>query len=185
MRKNFGAKAWLYPQPVLMIATYGDDGLPDVMNAAWGGMSDYEQISICLSKEHKTVQNILKTKCFTVSPADEANVAACDYAGIVSANKEPNKFAKAGFTEHKSAFVDAPVIDQLKMCFECKMISYDDETGILVGKIVNVNADEDILTGGKIDVKKLRPITFDAVNNKYIALGEIVGNAFSDGLKLK
>jgi len=185
MRKNFGAKAWLYPQPVLMIATYDENGLPDVMNAAWGGMSDYAQISICLSKEHKTVKNIFKTKCFTVSPADEANVVSCDYAGIVSANSVPDKFKKAGFTAHKAEFVNAPVVDQLKMCFECKMLSYNDETGILVGEIVNINADESVLTDGKIDVKKLHPITFDAVNNKYIALGDVVGNAFSSGLKLK
>lgn len=185
MRKNFGAKAWLYPQPVLMIATYDENGNPDVMNAAWGGMSDYTQLSICLSEDHKTTQNILKNKCFTVSMADEEHVAACDYVGVVSANKEPNKFEKAGFHASKSEFVNAPVIEELKMCFECKMISYNKDTGILVGEIVNVNADESVLTNGKIDPKKLRPITFDAVNNKYIALGEVVGNAFSDGLKLK
>ena len=185
MRKNFGAKAWLYPQPVLMIATYDENGNPDVMNAAWGGMSDYTQLSICLSEDHKTTQNILKNKCFTVSMADEEHIVACDYVGVVSANKEPNKFEKAGFHASKSEFVNAPVIEELKMCFECKMISYNKDTGILVGEIVNVNADESVLTNGKIDPKKLCPITFDAVNNKYIALGEVVGNAFSDGLKLK
>lgn len=185
MRKDFGAKPWIYPQPVLMIGTYDEAGNPNVMNAAWGGVSDYKQLSVCLEHEHKTVRNILATGCFTVSMADEAHVVACDYVGVESGNKEPNKFAKAGFTASKAQHVNAPVINELKMCFECKMQSYDAETGILVGEIVNVNADESVLTDGKIDPKKLRPITFDAVNGKYIGLGEVVGNAFKDGLALK
>ena len=78
MRKNFGAKPYTYPQPVLIIASYDENGTPDAMNAAWGGISDDTQISMCLSAGHKTVKNILKRKAFTVSMADAANVAACD-----------------------------------------------------------------------------------------------------------
>ncbi len=39
MRKNFGAKAILYPMPVLIIGSYDENGTPDAMNAAWGGIS--------------------------------------------------------------------------------------------------------------------------------------------------
>ena len=171
--------------PVLIIATYDENGNPDAMNAAWGGIHDTNQIGICIDPSHKTAKNLLLKKAFTVSMADVAHVAACDYVGIVSANKEPDKFAKAGFTATKSEFVDAPVINELSMCIECEMVSYDTSTGCMVGNIININADDSVLTDGKIDVSKLRPITYDSVHHKYITLGEVVGNAFSDGKKLQ
>ena len=186
MRKNFGAKPYTYPQPVLIIAAYDENGTPDAMNAAWGGISDDTQISMCLSAGHKTVKNIQARKAFTVSMADAAHVVACDYVGIVSENKVPDKFEKAGFHATKSEFVDAPLIDELPMTLECTLVSYDPETCRLVGEIVNVSADERILDeNGKIDPAKLEPITFDPVNNAYLKLGEKVGNAFKDGMQLK
>lgn len=186
MRKNFGAKPWTYPQPVFIIATYGEDGTPDAMNAAWGGISDDTQISMCLSAGHKTVANILARGAFTVSMADAAHVAECDYVGIESAYKVPDKLAGAGFHTEKAEYVDAPVILELPMAVECRLISYDKETCRLVGEIVNVSADEKILDeNGKIDPAKLEPIVFDPVNNAYLKLGEKVGNAFQDGMKLK
>ena len=186
MRKNFGAKPWTYPQPVFIIATYGEDGTPDAMNAAWGGISDDTQISMCLSPEHKTVENILARGAFTVSMADAAHVAECDYVGIESANRVPDKVEKAGFHTEKAEFVDAPVIVELAMAVECKLVSYDKESCRLVGEIVNVSADEKILDeNGKIDPAKLEPIVFDPVNHVYLKLGEKAGNAFKDGMKLK
>ena len=186
MRKNFGAKPYTYPQPVLIIASYDENGTPDAMNAAWGGISDDTQISMCLSAGHKTVKNILKRKAFTVSMADAAHVAACDYVGIVSANAVPDKLEKAGFHTTRSEFVDAPLIDELPMTLECRLVSYDEESCRMVGEIVNVSAEESVLDeNGKIDPGKLQPITFDPVNNAYLKLGEKVGNAFRDGLALK
>lgn len=186
MRKNFGAKPYTYPQPVFIIGTYGEDGTPDAMNAAWGGISETTEISICLSPEHKTVKNLLLRGAFTVSMADTAHVVECDYVGIVSANDVPDKLERAGFHTTKSEFVDAPIINELPMTLECKLISYDEESCRLVGEIVNVSADESILDdNGKIDPYKLEPIVFDPVNNAYMKLGEKVGNAFRDGLKLK
>ena len=128
MRKNFGAKPYTYPQPVLIIASYDENGTPDAMNAAWGGISDDTQISMCLSAGHKTVKNILKRKAFTVSMADAAHVAACDYVGIVSANDVPDKLEKAGFHTTRSEFVDAPLIDELPMTLECRLVTYDEES---------------------------------------------------------
>ena len=115
MRKNFGAKAWTYPQPVFIIASYDDNGVADAMNAAWGGISEEAQLSMCLSAGHKTVKNILARGAFTVSMADAAHVAECDYVGIVSANDVPNKLEKAGLHTTKSQLVDAPLIDELPM----------------------------------------------------------------------
>ena len=186
MRKNFGAKAWTYPQPVFIIATYDENGNPDAMNAAWGGIDYDDRINLCLSAGHKTVANILANNAFTVSMADVDHYIACDYVGCVSANRVPDKFARAGFHATRSEFVNAPLIDELPMAVECTLISYDPETFHLVGKIINVCADERILDDeGRIDPARLRPVTFDPVNNAYLAIGEKVGNAFSDGLTLK
>ncbi len=186
MRKNFGAKPMCYPMPVYIIGTYGADGTPNAMNAAWGGISEDTEVSICISADHKTTENILLRKAFTVSMATAKYMAACDYVGIVSGNKEPDKFAKAGFHATKSAFVDAPLIDELPMAVECSLISYDPESCRLVGQIVNVCADESVLgENGKVDPKKLQPITYDPMNHEYLVLGEKVGNAFRDGLALK
>ena len=185
MRKNFGKKSWLYPMPVLIVAAYDEAGVPNAMNAAWGGIFSDEMIAICLSEGHKTTKNIIATKAFTVSIATAEQVVACDYVGIVSGNKEPDKFAKAGFHALPSEFVNAPVIKELPMTLECELVSYDEESNHLVGNIINVSADESILTDGKIDIRKLRPITYDTVNHDYLELGTKVGNAFADGKKLK
>lgn len=181
-RVNFGAKPEMYPMPVLIIGTYDENGTPNAMNAAWGIITDMNEISISMS-QHKTTENLAKTGAFTVSMATEDTVVACDYVGVESAAKVPDKFTKAGFHATKSSFVNAPLIDELPMALECKVKSF--ENGILVGEIVNVNADESVLTDGKIDPKKLKPITYDPVNNAYFGLGEKIGNAFKDGLKLK
>lgn len=186
MRKNFGTKPAMYPMPVLMIATYNEDGTANVMNAAWGGISEENEISICVDNSHRTAKNVVAKGAFTVSMATADYVAACDYVGIVSGNKEPNKVEKAGFHTTKSAFVDAPLIDELPMALECKLISYDEETCRLVGEIVNVCAEECVLNEqGNVDPAKLRPITYDPMNKAYLVLGEKVGNAFSDGAALK
>jgi len=175
-----------YPMPVYIIGTYGQDGTPNAMNAAWGGISEETEISICISEDHKTTENILARKAFTVSMATAKYMKARDYVGIVSGTKVPDKFAKAGFHATHSQFVDAPLIDELPMAMECKLVSYDPESCRLVGEIVNVSADESILgENGKVDPAKLRPITFDPMNNAYLVLGEKVGNAFKDGMQVK
>lgn len=185
MRKNFGAKAVCYPQPVFIIAAYDENGKANAMNAAWGGISEEKEISICISEDHKTTANIIASGAFTVSMADAAHVVACDYVGIASGNDVPDKMERAGFTTTRAEHVNAPLIDQLPMALECRLISYDIESCRLVGEIVNVCADELVLTDGKIDPVKLDPITFDPVHNTYLALGRKVGEAFSDGLELQ
>lgn len=185
MRRSFGAKSWLYPMPVLIVAAYDKDGKANAMNAAWGGIFTDDHIGICLSEGHKTTKNILATKAFTVSMATVEQLTSCDYVGIVSGNNEPDKFAKAGFTAIRSELVNAPLIEQLPFTLECEMVSYDEESNHLVGRILNVSADERILTDGKVDYRKLRPITYDPINHHYIELGEVVGKAFADGKELK
>ncbi len=185
MRKNFGTKPWVYPLPVLIIGSYDENGKPDAMNAAWGGIYESDQVILCLSAGHKTTKNIKARGAFTVSFADKAHTAACDYVGLVSANNTPDKLEKAGFHTEKSEFVDAPIISELPMTLECRLVKIG-EDGHIIGEIVNVSADESVLgENGLPDVTKLQPISFDPVNNAYLVLGEKVGNAFSDGNSLK
>lgn len=183
-RKNFGAKPYSSPQPVWILATYDENGMPNAMNAAWGGISEENQVSICLSPGHRTCKNFAKTGAFTVSMADADHVAACDYVGIVSGDKASDKFARAGFTATRSELVNAPIINELAVCMECRVIEYDKETCILKGEIVNVSVDEAALTDGKVDLAKVRPIAFDPFNNEYNLVGEVVGKAWGAGRAL-
>ena len=185
MRKNFGAKPFSYPQPVLIIGSYDEEGTPDAMNAAWGGVSDYEEFVLCLSSGHKTVKNILAKKALTISMGVESRAAACDYVGLVSANDDKDKFAKAGFHALKSEYVDAPLIAELPLALECTLKSYDPETGLLFARLVNVSADESVLDGeGALDLQRLRPLSFDPFGNAYLSVGTKICDAFKEGKKL-
>lgn len=182
MRKSFGARPYLVPMPVLIIGTYDEKGMPNAMNAAWGCVTDYKEITISLAP-HKTTDNILLNKDFTVSMATETMVTACDYVGIDSQKEVADKFEKAGFHAVKSEYVNAPLIAELPMALECRMKRYEDE--ILTAEIINVSADESILTDEKIDVLKLKPIIYDPTTSTYVGLGNRAGEAFKDGLKLR
>ena len=184
MSKDFVAKSWLYRIPVLSMSTYDERGHPHALNAAWGGMFTDETIGLCLSAEHKTTKNILATRAFTVSMATVETIEACDYVGIVSGNRVTDKFARAGFHATRSAHVNAPLIDELPMALECELLSYDPESCHLTGRIVNISADERILTEGRIDPARLRPVTYDPVRLEYRELGATVARAFSCGKRL-
>lgn len=182
MRKNLGAKPCLYPQPVLIIGTYNEDGVPNAMNAAWGGICGANKIIIDLSS-HKTTDNILRNKEFTVSIADKEHMIAADYVGLVSANNVPDKLEKAGFHTVKSGFVNAPIIEELPIALECRLIEAT-EHGI-VGEIINASVDERVINeDGSLNTEKLEAISFDTMNAAYLLVGGKVGNAFSDGKKL-
>ena len=185
MRKDMGRRPLIYPQPVLIIGTYNDDGTPNAMNAAWGAVGDDHQVFLCLSADHATTRNILKRKAFTVQIADEKNMVASDYVGIVSGTKDPDKFRKSGLHADRSEHVDAPVLTDYAISIECELDSYEPEHCHLFGNIIHTSVDESVLTDGKIDTAKLRPLTFDIDRAKYVALGPIAGNAFREGQTLK
>ena len=185
MRKNFGAKTWLYPMPVLIIGTYDENGNANLMNAAWGGIHDDNQLAVCIDISHKTAANLKKSRAFTVSIGDAAHVVECDYVGIVSGNKEPDKCRKINFHPERSGFVNAPVFAELPMTLECELLTFDEKTGCTTGKIVNISADESILDdNGKISLEKFEPITYNPVDHTYMKLGAVCGKAFSDGKKV-
>lgn len=172
--------------PVLIVAAYDENGVPNAMNAAWGGITEEAEITICLSPEHKTTKNIEKSTAFTVSMATADYVKECDYLGVVSGNDVSDKLSRIGLHTTRSELVNAPIIDELPMTLECKLVSYDEDSCRLIGEVINVSADESVLNEkGKVDPEKLKPITYDSMNHTYLVLGEKVGNAFSDGLSLK
>ena len=171
------------PEGVFIIGSYDENGVPNAMNAAWGIQSDYGEITLFLAK-HKTTDNIKKTKAFTVAMETKDTVVISDYFGVETGNRV-NKIEKAGCHVHKSAHVNAPIIEEYPLTLECEMKSWDDETGILVGKIVSEQADESILTDGRVDLDKMQPIMFDIATSSYRTIGPVVGKAFHDGLALK
>ena len=187
MRKDLGPQTWVFPMPVLIIGSYDENDNPNAMNAAWGGIYDYNQIMICLSK-HQTTENIKKNKAFTVSFATVETVTASDYVGIVSQKNEPNKIAKSGLNPVKANKVNAPIFTNYPVTLECEVadiINEGEGGGNIIGNIVNVSVDESALTNDKLDFKKLHFIAFDPSSAKYISLGEEVAQAFKEGLKLK
>ena len=188
MRKNLGAKPYVYPQPVLIVASYGEDGSADAMNVAYGGIVNSNRIQINIGVRHKTSDNIKAKGAFTVGIADEKNLVAADYVGIVSGHDEPEKIEKSGFHLTKSEYVDAPVIEELPVSLECKVeeINQYDATLRIVAEIVNVSADEAVLDAeGNIDPDKLHAISYDPANHTYLRSGGKAGYAFSDGNQLK
>lgn len=185
MKKDLGVKPYLFPMPVLIIGTYNEDGSADAMNAAWGTLCEMNIVALYLSEGHKTVSNIRARKAFTVAIADEANMIPADYVGLVSAHTEKQKIEKSGFTVTKSKRVDAPVINELPLTLECKLDYIDEKSGAIYGEIVNIIAEEGILTDGNVDLNKLNPISYDPASRCYFRMGGKVGTAFHDGAALK
>ncbi len=186
--KEFKPKAWLLPQPVLIIGTYEADGTPNAMNAAWGGQWDGEEIMISLGS-HATTENLNRCGEFTVAFATADTLAAADYVGIVSARNHPDKITKTGWSSTKAPHVNAPVFNCFPMTLECRVKEklYESSTGYyLIATIENILCDESYLAAdGRPDVEKMKLITFDPIHLGYIELGRRVGNAFSDGKALK
>ncbi len=187
MRKKLNITEGIFPMPVLMVATYNEDGSVNVMNAAWGTMQERGNVALNLTETHKTVKNIKERGAFTVSIADAAHVVEADYFGVESGNKVLDKFENSGLTASKAETVDAPVINEFPLCLECEFIEYQDGTygcGV-IGKVVNATADESVMAGDKIDMSLVNAIAFDPYTHGYYKVGERVGEAFKDGLQLK
>ena len=185
MKKDLKTTPALFPMPVILIVTYNEDGSVDVMNAAWGCAFDYSQLYLNLDPGHKTFKNIERTKCFSVSLGDADHIIESDYFGMVSANKVKDKFAKSGLHASKGEKVNAPVIDEFSIVMECEAVEIDKERGI-IGEIKRLAVEEKYLdANGKVDVEKLNIISYDPFNHGYYVVNKKVGQAFSDGKKIK
>ncbi len=187
MKQEIKTKSAIFPMPVLLIATFNDDGTVNVMNAAWGTMLDRDVVALNLDASHKTVENIRKRKGLVVHLADAKHVAEADYFGIVSGNQVSDKLSQTGMSYAKSELVDAPIINELPVALECEFIEFqDDETGIgLIAKVLRTSVEEAFLKDGKADIDALQIIAFDPFTHGYYQVGKRIGEAFKDGLKLK
>ncbi len=187
MKKSIKMTEAIFPMPVLMIATYNEDDSVDVMNAAWGTMLERDLVLLNLSDSHKTVKNIKSRKAFTISIADAKHVKEADYFGVVSGNSDFRKFEKSGLTAYKSTVVDAPVINEFPICIECEYLTSqsDDYSYGIIGKVVNVSVEENVMTDNKVDINKLDAIAFDPYTHGYYKVSDRVGNAFKDGFEIK
>lgn len=185
MRKELPIVPGLFPMPVILIATYNEDGSIDVMNAAWGCAYDYKQLKLNISEEHKTTKNIRRTGCFTVTVADASHIKEADYVGMVSGNKVKDKFKRTGLKAHKSDIIDAPILDDFAICMECKAAEINPEDYGVIADIIRLTVDDKYIDeNGKVDVSKLNIIAYDPFNHGYYVVKEKVGQAFSDGKKL-
>lgn len=187
MRKTLKLTEGIFPMPVLMIATYNEDGSVNVMNAAWGTMQERGNVALNLTETHKTVKNIKKRKAFTVSIADAAHVIEADYFGVVSGNQETKKFENSGMTAAKSDVIDAPIINEFPICMECEFIEFQENTygcGV-IGKVIRITADESVMNGDTIDMSLVNAIAFDPYTHGYYKVTERVGDAFKDGFQIK
>jgi len=187
MKKDLGVIPAVYPMPVLMVAAYDENGKVNVMNAAWGQICDEDKIILFLGEDRKTLANMKVSKAFTVALADEAHVEVADYFGIVSGNRVEDKFERTGYHAYKSDKVNAPVIEEFPLCMECELLEIVETEHVfgIVGKIVNVKANEEVLDEkGKVDVTKLHALMFDQFRNGYYATGEKVAQAWNAGVAL-
>lgn len=187
MKKDLGVQPYLFPMPVLMIATYNEDGSVDVMNMAWGGICAENMVALNLGEDHKTVANLKNTQAFTLSIADAAHIKESDFFGIASGNKMKDKFERTKMTAVKSSRVNAPIVDEYPVTLECKVVEMQNQPyGLRVlGEIVNVLADESVLDDkGKVDAGKLNAFVFDQFRNGYYKVGEQIGKAWNAGASL-
>lgn len=187
MKKEIKNKQAIFPMPVLLIATFNEDGTVDVMNAAWGTMFEFDEVLLNLSSSHKTVENIKARKGLVVHLADAKHAVEADYFGMVSANNVKDKFAKSGMTYIKSEVVDAPIINEFPVAFECEFERFneaEDEYGV-IAKVKRVLVDEELLKDGKVDIDKLEALAFDPFTNGYYKVGNRIADAFKVGLKIK
>ena len=187
MKKNLGVIPAVYPMPVLMVAAYDANEKVNVMNVAWGQICDMDKVILFIGEGKKTWLNIKESKAFTVALADETHVAEADFFGIASGNKMNDKFERTGYHAVKSDRVNAPIIEEFPVVMECELLEFLDTEHVsgIVGKIVNVKAEESVLSeNGKIDPKKLHALMFDQFQNGYYCTGEQIATACNAGAGL-
>jgi flavin reductase (DIM6/NTAB) family NADH-FMN oxidoreductase RutF len=179
----------LHPNPVMLIGTYGADGKPNLMNAAWGGIccSEPPCVAVSLREATLTYGNIIHSRAFTVGIPSRKHLEAADYVGIVS-GRDHDKFSDTGLTPVKSEIVNAPFAAELPYSLECRLVQHH-KLGlhtIFIGEIAGILADEEILgEKGFPDIEKTQAMLYGGYGNKcYYAVGEKLGNAFSVGKAL-
>ena len=190
MQLSLPPKTILLPSPVLVIGTYGSDGRPNMMNAAWGGIVSSKPpcISVSLREATLSFHNIKQTEAFTVNIPSEKYFKEADFVGMVS-GKEYDKFKMTGLTPEKSKLVNAPIVKEFPYTLECKLvkeINLGSHT-MFIGEIVGMVADSEILNSKQLpDIEKVRPMMWGSFGSiAYYNIGDKLGDSFSVGNELK
>jgi flavin reductase (DIM6/NTAB) family NADH-FMN oxidoreductase RutF len=180
----------LLPSPVLIIGTYGPDGRPNIMNAAWGGIASSKPpcVSVSLREATLTYHNIKQNEAFTVNIPSEKYLKEADFVGMVS-GREYDKFKETRLTPEKSKLVNAPIVKEFPYSLECKLVKQVD-LGLhtmFIGEIIGMAADSEVLNPNQIpDIEKVRPMLWGSFGSMaYYSIGEKLGNAFSAGKELQ
>ena len=187
MKKDLGVLQAVYPMPVLMVAAYDEKEKVNVMNVAWGQICDDDKIILFIGEGKKTWLNIKASRAFTVALADKDHMDVADFFGIASGNKIDDKFERTGYHAVKSDKVHAPIIEEFPLVMECELLDILDTAYVsgIVGKIVNVKAEEAVLTEkGEVDPARLNALIFDTFRSDYYVTGEKVGEAWNAGIAL-
>ena len=184
MKKEIKGNMLFAPLPVIMLGTFDENGVPNVMNAAWGGQVDTNVIVVSLS-QHKTTDNLRKCPELTIAFATEDSAVVSDYFGIESGRKV-NKVEKAEVSWTKSEKVNAPIFDCYPLTLEARVQRIDEEDGYWFFEVVGMVADEGVLDEkGKVDYSKCRFISFDSSHNSYRTVAEETAKAFHSGLTIR
>jgi flavin reductase (DIM6/NTAB) family NADH-FMN oxidoreductase RutF len=188
MKKSLGANTIVPTTPVWVVGTYDEEGKPNVMTAAWGGVccSKPPCIYVSLRKATYTYHNIVDRKAFTVSIPSETFTKEADYFGI-SSGKTVDKFSATGLTSVKSDLVDAPYVKEFPLVIECKLLKVV-EIGLhteFIGEIVDVKVDSNVLNEKNFpDIEKVKPIVWNMAGMTYHKVGKSTGQAFSIGKEI-
>ncbi|MDR1036159.1 MAG: flavin reductase family protein [Deltaproteobacteria bacterium] len=185
MKTSHGPKTLAFPLPAWLVGTYDENGLPNIMTAAWGGIlaSDPPSIGVSVRPSRATFDGITRHKAFTVSFPSAALAVETDFAGIVS-GRQHDKFKEAGLTPARGALVNAPYVDECPVVAECKLIKTL-ELGshvLFAGQILDVKAEEGLDVDGVLDLLKVNPLVYS--QSGYYRVGEFMGKPFSIGKKL-
>lgn len=190
MKISLPPQTLMLPSPVLIVGTYGPDGKPNIMNAAWGGIACSKPpcISISLREATLTYHNIKATEAFTVNFTSERFIKEADYVGMFS-GKDCDKFKETGLTPVKSKLVNAPIVLEFPYALECKLVKQV-ELGshtLFVGEIVGIEADDDMLNEKNVPtIDKVRPVMWGSFSSMaYYGVGENLGRSFSIGNEMK
>jgi len=188
MKTSIGAKTLLFPTPVLMVGTFDQEGKPNLMNAAWGGIccSQPPCVAVSLRKATYSYAAIVERKAFTVGIACESRVVEADFIGMAS-GRSVDKFAVAGLTAVRSELVDAPYAAEFPVVLECRLL-HTVEIGLhtqFIGEILDVKADSGVLgDDGLPDIMKIRPLVYDTGHKGYHGVGPLLDRAFCVGKDL-
>ncbi len=182
-RIDLGPQGFILPMPMTLVGADLPSG-PNFMPIAWINRVQYNppRIVAGMGKRHATNEGIREHGEFSVNIPSVDMVAVTDWCGLESAAKGVDKAAP--FEIVRGTLAHAPMIAECPLSLECRVSQVVDlgSHELFVADIVATWAEERYLDeSGKPDVTKMRPFTLTMPDNRYWAVGEQVGSAWSEG----